>query len=40
MIIVLLFDERLTKLYASPQELIMEMTNRFIYGIAPHNQIA
>jgi AcrR family transcriptional regulator len=32
----LLNDENVLKLYASPQELIMEIANFFTYGISPH----
>jgi len=28
-------DEKLSKLYANPQEMIMELTNFFFYGILP-----
>ncbi len=30
-------DEKLLKLYNTPQELIMEVANFFTYGIAPHD---
>lgn len=32
----MMIDENLLKLYANPQELLMEITNFFTYGIAPH----
>jgi len=32
----LLLDENVLKLYASPQELVMEIANFFTYGIVPH----
>lgn len=32
----MLFDEKLLQLYNTPQELIMEISNFCIYGIAPH----
>lgn len=32
----MLLDEKLRKLYDTPQELIMEIANFCIYGIAPH----
>ena len=31
----LLTDKELLKLYNSPQELIMELANMFVYGISP-----
>lgn len=31
----MLADKELLKLYASPQELIMELANMFVYGISP-----
>lgn len=34
----MLFDEKLLQLYNSPQELIMEISNFCIYGIAPHEK--
>ena len=30
-------DENLLKLYNTPQDLIMEFTNFFTYGISPHD---
>ena len=36
--IELIHDERLEKLYDSPQKLIMELTNFFFYGILPRNE--
>lgn len=35
-IVDLMKDENLLKIYANPQELIMEIANFFTYGIAPH----
>ena len=32
----MLNDEHLGKLYNSPQDLVMELTNFFAYGISPH----
>ncbi|MDP4289860.1 MAG: TetR/AcrR family transcriptional regulator [Bacteroidota bacterium] len=32
----MLYDEKMLKLYDSPQELILEISNFCIYGIAPH----
>lgn len=32
----LVFDEKLNSMYQNPQELIMELTNFMIYGIASH----
>lgn len=34
----MVFDEKLRALYSSPQELIMEMTRFFAYGISPYNK--
>ncbi len=35
----LLVDENLLKLYRTPQELILELTNFFAYGISPRDPI-
>ena len=35
----LLIDENLVKLYHTPQELILELTNFFAYGISPRDPI-
>ncbi|MDO1446497.1 TetR/AcrR family transcriptional regulator [Rhodocytophaga aerolata] len=32
----MLNDKRLSSLYNSPQDLVMELTNFFVYGISPH----
>jgi AcrR family transcriptional regulator len=32
-----LTDEKLMKLYDTPQDLVMELTNFFTYGISPHD---
>jgi AcrR family transcriptional regulator len=34
----MVFDEKLRSLYGSPQELIMEMTRFFAYGVSPYNE--
>jgi AcrR family transcriptional regulator len=33
----LVLDKNLLQLYNSPQDLIMELTNFFVYGISPHD---
>ncbi|MFP4557445.1 MAG: TetR/AcrR family transcriptional regulator [Bacteroidales bacterium] len=35
-IMELMNDENVLRLYSSPQELVMEISNFFTYGIAPH----
>ena len=36
-IVMLSNDKEMTQFFGSSQELIMEITNLFIYGISPHN---
>jgi hypothetical protein len=36
--LVMVKDENLEKLYSNPQELIMEFTNFFFYGVLPRNE--
>jgi hypothetical protein len=33
-------DERLSMIYATPQEMILELTNFFFYGILPRQDKA
>ena len=35
---VMLKDDQLIRLYETPQELIMELTNFFIYGLLPRDE--
>jgi AcrR family transcriptional regulator len=37
-LVEMIADERLVKLYDSPEELIMELTNFFFYGILPRDE--